>query len=871
MYKKTTALSVAISLALGTAAVAPLAAQAEEQQVEKLQKMKVTGSHLTRQSIEGSTPIAVLDRADIERAGDISIADVIRKSPYNSFGSHNERSGSSAQSAATIDLRGLGDSRTLVLVNGKRLPGSASMGGGPANINIIPAAIVERVEIMADGGSAVYGSDAVAGVVNIILLDEFDGINITGGVGVPSQKGGDEKNISLVAGTVSDKGSFYFSLEHDSKDEIYQRDRDYLKATGTDTGDYFQMRNVSVYGRNVLYKGKYSPIAGATENGECKGDFITASLGSFGDACLYDYTSEASQTASLERNTLFVNSDLNLTDTTTFNAQVLVSRNESFGRYAPAAGWFRVDPTTDAGKQFFDDNGLTPEFNEEGDPALAQVRYRFNSVGTRDNSVTDFQTDIKLGLDGTSDTDLFGEVIWETGYHLNYSKSNEVGTGYVFRPAAEKLFNEGKFVDGEFTADAVDELSATTARENEMEMHQIYGGLQFDIAEVGDIVIPIYVGAEAVTYDFSDTYDSQSAADNIIGSSGNSGGGTRETFAFFAESLIPINEELEVNLAARYDHYSDFGDAFSPKASLRYQPQDNLLFRAGAGLGFRAPTLNNLYAADSRSADSAKDYISCAKEDISDADCPVIQYDVIRKSNEDLDAETSRSFNIGVSYSPIEDLSVGLDYYNIQIEDMISRETLQGMIDEERSSGTSNSNIVRESKENPNIFEAYSYWVNQGTLETSGLDLTLNYLYDFDIATVRYDFAGTYLLDYTAPEYVGGPSNNQVGRNGQPEYRFTTGVGLNVLSDHDVYLSADHIAGQAQDVDENYNKTGSIPSHTTFNIAYNYMAPWDGKLTAGVRNITDEAPAFESDGVTYNTYLYSIQGRVFFLKYSQNF
>ncbi|GAL07589.1 TonB-dependent receptor [Photobacterium aphoticum] len=130
MNKKTTALSVAISLALGSSFVAT-AAYAEEQQVEKLQKMKVTGSRLTRASMEGSTPVAVIGRAEIERAGDVSIADVLRKTSYNSFGSYSESSGSNWQSQATVSLRGLGASRTLVLVNGKRLPGSATMGAAP--------------------------------------------------------------------------------------------------------------------------------------------------------------------------------------------------------------------------------------------------------------------------------------------------------------------------------------------------------------------------------------------------------------------------------------------------------------------------------------------------------------------------------------------------------------------------------------------------------------------------------------------------------------------------------------------------------------------------------------------------------------------
>ncbi|EGQ7915926.1 TonB-dependent receptor plug domain-containing protein [Vibrio parahaemolyticus] len=866
MYKNTTALSVAISLALGTAAVAPLTAQAEEQQVEKLQKMKVTGSRLTRASMEGSTPVAVIGRAEIERAGDVSIADVLRKSSFNSFGSYSESSGSSWQSQATMSLRGLGSSRTLVLINGKRLPGSATMGGGAANINVIPSAIVERVEVMADGGSAVYGSDAVAGVVNIILKEEFDGINVSVGSGIPSQDGGDEGNVALVMGTSGEKGNIMFSFEHDSKDEIYQRDRDYLSSTNTGSANYFDMSGVSIFGRNVYHDGELKALKGYDTNASCdpsKGFVGLTNYPGLGDICGYDYTSEAAQTASLERNTVFMNGNIFLSDDTTFNAQMLLSRNESFGRFAPAAGSFDVDPNTSGGADFFAENGL------DTTKGPASVYYRFNNVGTRDTTVKDFQADFKAGLDGTLYTDSFGEVIWEAGYHLNFSNSNEVGTGYVFGSAASNLVESGQFVNGEFSADATNQLSAGTSRESQMEMHQFSGGLQFDLAEVGDITIPLYVGAEFTTYDYFDKYDPQSEAGNIIGSAGNSAGGDRETYAFYAESMIAFTDELEMNIAARYDHYSDFGDEISPKVSFRYQPLDNLMFRAGAGMGFRAPTLSDLYAADSYSSDFAKDYSYCSANGIAYADCPETQYDVTRTANEDLEAETSVSFNFGVSYSPIDDLDVTVDYYNISIDDMITLNTLQSMIDEERSSGVSNPNIIRDA--NGRIIEATAGLQNLGTLDTSGIDLKVGYSYDFDFATVRYDFMGSYVLDYSTPEYVGGPVNNQVGRNGLPEYRFNTGVGLNFLEDHDIYLSADHIADQAQDVDDNYNKIGHISSQTTWNIAYNYLAPWDAKFTAGVRNLTDEDPAFESDGVTYNSDLYSIQGRVYFLKYSQNF
>ncbi|MCG6220512.1 TonB-dependent receptor domain-containing protein, partial [Vibrio diabolicus] len=142
----------------------------------------------------------------------------------------------------------------------------------------------------------------------------------------------------------------------------------------------------------------------------------------------------------------------------------------------------------------------------------------------------------------------------------------------------------------------------------------------------------------------------------------------------------------------------------------------------------------DLYAADSYSSDFAKDYTYCAQNGISYADCPETQYDVTRTSNEDLDAEKSVSFNFGVSFSPIEDLDVTMDYYNISIDDVITLNTLQSMIDEERSSGNKNPNIVRDA--NDRIIEATAGLQNLGTLDTSGIDLKLGYRYDFNYATV---------------------------------------------------------------------------------------------------------------------------------------
>ena len=182
-------------------------------------------------------------------------------------------SGSSFQSQSTVGLRGLGSERTLVLLNGKRVAGSPTMGGTSINLNTIPMAAVERVEVNLDGGSAIYGSDAIGGVINVVLKEGYEGLTFQGRIGSPSENGGDEKSGSIVAGITGEKGSLMTVYEHDKKDIIYSRDRDYLAKQGNESP--------SVYGRNVEgitgLDGNgdpiwtYGPLAGSTNpDGTCK-------------------------------------------------------------------------------------------------------------------------------------------------------------------------------------------------------------------------------------------------------------------------------------------------------------------------------------------------------------------------------------------------------------------------------------------------------------------------------------------------------------------------------------------------------------------------------------------------------------------------
>ena len=171
----------------------------EDEADDTVEEVIVTGSRIARAETDGASPVIAITQEDIRATGEMSLAEVLRQSSINSFGSFQPASGSTAQSQATISLRGAGAGRTLVLMDGKRMAGSPSYGGVANNINSIPFSAVERVEVLTDGGSALYGSDALAGVVNVIMRKDFEGAEAYVYQGSPERSGGEQEAFGFTA------------------------------------------------------------------------------------------------------------------------------------------------------------------------------------------------------------------------------------------------------------------------------------------------------------------------------------------------------------------------------------------------------------------------------------------------------------------------------------------------------------------------------------------------------------------------------------------------------------------------------------------------------------------------------------------------
>jgi len=826
-------------------------------------RVTVTGTRIKRAEAESATPMTVITAEDMANQGRLTVADALRNSTANSFGSLSEQSGSSAQSQATVSLLGAGSDRTLILLDGKRLPGSPSLGGTAVNLNQIPVAMIERIEIMKDGGSAVYGSDAVAGVINIITKKDLDGLTIAGGMGRPGKKGADSEQFSVVGGITGGKGSVTFAFEHQSVDAIFDKDRPYTASAQEDlNGDgviqaYFETQGTSFYGATV-----YNPNTGLVQaSPNCAN--LTANVPGFvgvlgGDAvfgpgghtvCGYAYADISANKASIKRNSMFVNASYEVNSDVEFFSRMMLAHNRSFGRYAPPAAGFPFIPV----------GNINNPTNNDANPQDTFGWFRWYQLGPRDNNIDDYTQDYIGGFTGS-----FGETAeWEMYYHYNHADNKSVGSTYLSFTGLYTNLYLGEPFD---SAAGLGALSATTLNEDRNIFSQWFAGVGFDSGELAGGAISHYFGAEVYSIQYNALVDKQSEAGWIGGSAGNSASRDRDVTAVFYEAFLPVIEDLEVHVAIRYDDYSDFGTELSPKVSVRYQASDNVMLRASWGQGFRAPTLQELSSADAFSAESAVDYFNCFNNlGVSAANCPSQQFNTTVQSNENLGAETSEFINLGVVWSATDDLTLRMDYADLTVNNAIGYVSVQDLIYMDMLGVASPSPDVRLIRNaGGSIDEAFTGSENGAGLNVVNLDLEADYALETSFG--KFNFRGQYstILEYNTDLFFGGPQQNLSGFGGAPKFRASL-TSIWTMGDHSVAWQVDTIDKTAADVEPvvtasslALTATGSIESLTTHNMSYTYDAGNYGRYTLGARNLLNqELPRTDGNALVYSSSLYT--------------
>ena len=859
--------SIRLAIAFGAASTmafsnAALAQEENEEAAEPVEKFQVTGSRIKRADLEGALPVTVIDREAIDFSGQTSVADLLRNTSFNSTGSFRPQSGSSAQGVSQINLRGLGASRSLVLVDGRRLARSPSTGSSQ-DLNGIPAAAVERIEILTDGASAVYGSDAIGGVVNIITRKDFNGVELRLGAAEIEHEGGDREEGSLIFGASSDKGSMLGGISWNSRDIVFARDFPWYSPGGS-----FYSQNFRDYNRSDASWTSLGPNA-------CdQGEFYTIPYGpaipnSDGDSvrCGFNFASVSADEASTGNVGFFMNSRYEINDDWSVYANMNMTKSKSFGRYAPSLAMAYVGPTspnnpTNPDSPYYDPAFNHSLYNPAADPTVGSdgvyVLHRFAGLGNRDNDVDNYLQDILFGFEGDIDG-----VLVDFGVRRNKSRTYDIGRNYVVIPIAEQYMDQGDYLMGDVDrnpADVLNSMKATISRIGDYNQDEVYGTVQFDLFDMDGGTAVAIVGGEWRDILFNDQYDSLSEGGVIGGSAGNSAGGARQASAVFVEAVFPVQDDLEVTAALRRDRYSDYGSDTSPKVSVRYNPTDELVLRASYGEGFRAPTLDILTQKESFSADSVRDEQHCLAVGLA-ADCSD-QINAFVIANPFLESETSKQYAFGVAYEPAEWLDFSLDYFNIKIDNRIKSFSSGELINLQNAGRALPSGMSVERNQFGEIERVVRGFGNQGTLETSGLDLNLNTRFDLnEFGALRQNLT----FSYTSKYDVDGVDQMQF--DAFPEYR---GVLANVYSIGDF-----DVAWNVNVIGDTTNPSGDpVPHWITNDVQVTYNANWNGKVTVGVRNLSGKEPILGTDpngSRDYNFNLYDGYGRTVYARYTQSF
>ncbi len=850
----------AASLATGNAFAQEAASSDTE--AKTLDRIEVTGSRLKRADIEGAVPVTVIDRAAIDASGRVSVADVLRESTFSSFGNFRPQSGSSAQGVSDIDLRGIGSDRTLVLIDGRRAPYAPSTGQN-ADLNTIPLAAVERIEILSDGASALYGSDAIGGVVNIILRKDYEGAEFRYGKGQTKVTGGDTEEGSVVFGTSSDRGSLLLGASFNKRGMVFTRDQ---------IGG--QSRGASFYGNNFYFED--GTLGGALPGYACD----DPGFYQLGGNCVFDFNAVAANEASVTNKSLFARGQWQINDDWSIYTAASYSNSDSFGRYAPTPGALFVEENS-------------PNDPVPGDGQGAYIYHRYAAAGNRDNFVDNTATDFTLGFQWQA-TD---KLALDFGIRRSEAKFKETGRGYIVTPLAEAAAASGDYnlFDPFGNPDEVIKgFTATIGRDGKFDIQEVFANATLDLFEMGGGMSAIAFGAEYREEDYADIYDSLSEAGVVAGSAGNSAAGQREIYAAYAEWLFPIVSSFDVTVAARYDNYSDYGSDVSPKVSVRWQPLDSLTFRASAGEGFRAPPLPYLYGARSFSAEEVQDFRTCTNVGYTAAQCgndangdniadgpeaQAVQYqiDSYSSGNTDLQSESSKQYSLGMAWDATDWLNITLDYYKIKIEDRIRLIAYQELVDFDNRgialpAGTS---VIR--RPNGAVREINTAYANEGDLETSGLDFNLRTRFDLGgMGKLENWLQVAHVLDYTVTDGV--VEKDRLGWVTSPDLRgslrntwsygdFTVNWNINYIGDQENPRTTPADYG-----DIAAGAGTRVGSYATNDVAFTYNAPWNASVTLGATNIGDRYPELVGyDNRPWNFYLYDAYGRTVYFRYTQKF
>jgi outer membrane receptor for ferrienterochelin and colicin len=821
-----------------TLAILSSQAFAQQAEDEATQTVVVTGTRISRPSDFGnSSPVDVIDRSSIEKAGYANLQQLMEKMPSNGNGAFSTRGNnqdSTANGAASISLRGLGADATLVLVNGRRVAISAfaeSITTNFVDINSIPVSAIERVEVLKDGASALYGSDAIAGVINIILRKDFEGLELGASYGNTTESGYDEQNYSAVWGFGGEDNNVTFIFDYFKNSTLANIERGTL-ATANQTA-----RGGEDFRSSRGYPGRFVVNGAITRDPACPAGSTA------GQTCVYDFGIWNLLIPEAERSGLMMMAHQDFGSGAQLFVELAAQHNNSVAQGAPTP--------LDEGA------GLTVPITHPGSPfptatSIAISRYRTVDAGARQ---WDIETDNLRGVVG-----LRGKLSawdWEVAVQRARSESEQSGDrsmGWVRTDFLQQQIDAGAYNPFGATQNpqnVIDQITTSLVRRGKAELTMYDATISGELFDFGDDKVRMAAGLEYREESVDDVPDDQFQRGLIFGTESVSASGARDSWSAFVEVAIPLFTGLDLSAALRYDDYSDFGNTTNPKLSLRYEPVDSLAFRASWGTGFRAPSLAQIGLGPSQESRFFSDSFGCADNP---AYCTSTDFTIVFTGNPELQAEESESFNVGVSWER-DGFAASLDYWDITQDDKIDQAV--GFTFQQECNNQASTICVRGAPLAGDTLgplqQINATFDNINQQSATGIDLETSYRLNLGGGSLAFGLTYTKLLEFERIEL--GPVGDFVtydltGEYEYPEDRAT----LSADWDHEKWglFGAVSYIGSFQDLpDANFdtvpdyqNDTRSVGSFTTLNLQGRYNATDTIKLLVSLDNALDEDVPF---------------------------
>lgn len=853
------------------------------------QRVEITGSSIPRISSETALPVTVLKTEDLARVG-VTNAEQALAFITSNQSSFTSASGTPAAigGASFADLRGLGATRTLVLVNGKRMVANSYDSGGATavDLNAIPYGAVERIEVLNDGASAIYGSDAVAGVVNFITRREFQGLELTAALSQPFASGGGETyQIGATGGTgsLADQGWSLFG----SVGYRWQKSLPATARSFASTG-YIPSRGLELLDGFTFPSNYYQ---GSLEsNPSLPGCQPPSSLpASSGTACLFDYSAYADVIPKQDQLSALVRGSYAVDKDNTLSLEYLQANNKLTTSIAPT-GIGSDMPTGPTGNPFFPGGpGLdgvpgTPAGPNGFDPnaPLDFVAWRTTAAGNRSSTFENKTNRILLDWVGSHSGWDYSVAMLQSSsdikniFNNGYVNNTNMIAGITGTPDANGNVPPWLNPFGAQTAEGLAYIQAQQIRgllqRSEGTLRGVKADASTPIYKLPAGPLTMAAGIEYYRDQVSITNDvariSETTGSGLEGSIDSFG--SRNWLGLFVEFNIPVVKELELNLALRYDDYSDFGTTTNPKASVRWTPTKELLVRGSFNTGFRAPTLYDVYSPAQLTNTNVflSDPVLCPGGNVDTAAGGVESRDCDQPfqqtlgGNKNMQPETSTAWSAGLVFQPTTDLLMSVDYWNYVVRDSI------GNIGEDVIFGNDvkyASRIFRCSDVPADQLDKYfnclipggdpvayidNTKTNLGSYKTSGLDFATTWRSPpTQYGRFALGWQATYVLQYEYQLEPGGAYQNNLGTffNRQAISRFRQV--LNLGWQQDVWaanLINRYVRGYE---DENfvdpayYNRVGST---NTWDLALTWTGMKSTVITAGITNLFNQEPPFSN-------------------------